>query len=158
MMNIDLCQNLSKSACGYLSCYVSCCKVSKHVTVDLYCICYFKYCQTFSGCNININLNTFNFRISSDDNRHVHHQCLGDRTWHTLQRRHLHPHYSVSILDDTINRQNDGLQAAINRAIAGAFMGVGETAVASNIVSLTHRIQFWDFRKFVIPDITDGKF
>ncbi|XP_064594886.1 activating molecule in BECN1-regulated autophagy protein 1-like [Liolophura sinensis] len=79
-----------------------------------------------------------------------------DRTWHTLQRRHLHPHYGVSILDETINRPNDALQAAINRAIAGAFMGTGEAAVASNIINLTHRIQCWDFSRCVIPDISQA--
>ncbi len=41
-----------------------------------------------------------------------------DHSWHALHRRNLHEHYSVSILDDTINRGDDGLQAAINRAIA----------------------------------------
>ena len=81
-----------------------------------------------------------------------------DRTWTSLQRRHLHPHYAVSILDDTVNRQSDGLQGAINRAIAGAFMGTGEAAVANNIVNLTHRIQRWDFRKCDIPDVSDGEF
>lgn len=69
-----------------------------------------------------------------------------DPNWIRLGHRHLHPHYSISILDETINRQNDFLQAAINRAIAGAFMGVGESAVASNIVNVTHRIQRWDVR------------
>lgn len=39
--------------------------------------------------------------------------------WRQLQRHHLHPHYSSSILDDTINRPNNALQSAINRAIAG---------------------------------------
>lgn len=76
--------------------------------------------------------------------------------WHSLQRHHLHPHYSVSILDDTINRPNDALQTAINRAIAGAFMGRGEPAVANNIINHTHRIQAWDFTKCDIPDISDA--
>ena len=40
---------------------------------------------------------------------------------------------------------------------AGAFMGTGEAAVASNIVSLTHRIQRWDFTNAKVPDITDSK-
>ncbi|KAK3088223.1 hypothetical protein FSP39_016323 [Pinctada imbricata] len=39
-------------------------------------------------------------------------------SWHSLERHHLHPHYSVSILDNTINRPNDPIQMAINRAIA----------------------------------------
>ena len=36
-------------------------------------------------------------------------------------------------------------------------MGTGEAAVASNIVSLTHRIQRWDFSDAKLPDITDSK-
>ncbi|KAK3583922.1 hypothetical protein CHS0354_033705 [Potamilus streckersoni] len=79
-------------------------------------------------------------------------------TWRALQRQYLHPHYSSSILDDTINRPNNAIQSAINRAIAGAFMGTGEgLAVASNIMNQTHRIQCWDFRRCAIPDITDAK-
>lgn len=45
-----------------------------------------------------------------------------EHSWHALQQRHLHPHYSVSILDETINRPNDALQTAINRAIAGLYL------------------------------------
>ncbi|KAJ8315012.1 hypothetical protein KUTeg_007162 [Tegillarca granosa] len=82
---------------------------------------------------------------------------FGANSWHSLQRHHLHPHYAVSILDDTINRPNDALQTAINRAIAGAFMGRGEQAVANNIINQTHRIQMWDFSKCEIPDITDSE-
>ncbi|KAK6170925.1 hypothetical protein SNE40_019206 [Patella caerulea] len=80
-----------------------------------------------------------------------------DESWHSLQQIHLHPHYSSSILDDTINRPNDALQAAINRAIAGAFMGTGENAVANNIVPQSHRIQWWDFRQYEVPDLTNSK-
>ena len=36
-------------------------------------------------------------------------------------------------------------------------MGTGESAVANNIINQTHRIQFWDFTKLDIPDITNGK-
>ena len=42
-----------------------------------------------------------------------------NRSWHSISRRNLHQHYSTSILDDTINRPDDGIHAAINRAIAG---------------------------------------
>ena len=41
------------------------------------------------------------------------------RRWHVSPRLHLHPHYSVSILDDSSH--GNGLQAAINRAIAGRW-------------------------------------
>lgn len=77
--------------------------------------------------------------------------------WRQLHRHHLHPHYSASILDETINRPSNAFQSAINRAIAGAFMGAGESSVASNIMSQTHRIQFWDFTKCNIPDISQSK-
>ena len=39
--------------------------------------------------------------------------------WRMLHRHYLHPHYSSSILDETINRPNNAIQSAINRAIAG---------------------------------------
>jgi hypothetical protein len=48
-----------------------------------------------------------------------HQQAQQGRTWHQLQRRYLHPHYAVGILDETINQPNDSIQSAINRAIAG---------------------------------------
>lgn len=76
--------------------------------------------------------------------------------WHELQRHYLHPHYSRSILDETINRPTTAIQSAINRAIAGALMGTVESAVANNITNQTHRIQFWDFTKLDIPDITNA--
>ncbi|KAL4233103.1 WD domain [Mactra antiquata] len=78
------------------------------------------------------------------------------QSWRTLQRHYLHPHYSTSILDDTINRPNNVMQRAINRAIAGAFMGSGEAAVAYNILNQTHRIQYWDFTRCDIPDISQS--
>ncbi|WAR06908.1 AMRA1-like protein [Mya arenaria] len=69
---------------------------------------------------------------------------------HQRQRHYLHPHYSSSILDETINRPNNAVQSAINRAIAGAFMGSGESAVANNIINHTHRIQAWDFSQCTV--------
>lgn len=51
-------------------------------------------------------------------------QGVGEETsWHSLQQHHLHPHYSVSILDETINRPYT-FQAAINRVIAGRALFV----------------------------------
>ncbi|KAK7107082.1 pneumococcal serine-rich repeat protein-like [Littorina saxatilis] len=81
----------------------------------------------------------------------------GDADWYGLEQRHLHPHYSRSILDDTINRPTDTMQSAINRAIAGVFMSSGEQAVASNIVPGTHRVQRWDFTQCHMPDLTHTK-
>ncbi len=41
--------------------------------------------------------------------------------------------------------------------LAGAFMGTGDSAVASNIVSLTYRIQRWNLTDGSQPDISDSK-
>lgn len=37
-------------------------------------------------------------------------------------------------------------------------MGVGESAVANNIMNETYRIQRWDFNNCEIPDISQGMF
>ncbi|CAC5403128.1 AMBRA1 [Mytilus coruscus] len=56
-----------------------------------------------------------------------------------------------------MNRPHDAVQRAINHTIAGAFMGRGEAAVASNIVNQTYRIQYWDMISNAVPDISDEK-
>lgn len=82
---------------------------------------------------------------------------LQERILQRLRQRQIHQHYvnTTSSSEDALPRPNDTLQAAINRAIAGAFLGRGEIAVATNIINLTHRIQRWDFRKLELPDLTD---
>lgn len=45
-----------------------------------------------------------------------HHQ---DSDWRNLQQLHLHPDYSISILDDTINRPSHTMQHIMSRTIAG---------------------------------------
>ena len=44
--------------------------------------------------------------------------------WRQLQRHYLHPHYSSSIFDETINRPSNAIQSAINRAIAGTKINI----------------------------------
>lgn len=78
------------------------------------------------------------------------------RYYLNLHHAHLHPDYSSSILDDTINRPTDTVQRIMNRTIAGAFLTRDDQAVASNIVPQTHRIQRWDVSKCVVPDITNA--
>lgn len=82
---------------------------------------------------------------------------LQERILQRLRQRQIHQHYvnTTSSSEDSLPRPSDTLQAAINRAIAGAFLGRGEIAVATNIINLTHRIQRWDFRKLELPDLTD---
>ncbi|CAI9736865.1 serine-rich adhesin for platelets-like [Octopus vulgaris] len=80
---------------------------------------------------------------------------LQERILQRLRQRQIHHHYvNTGSLEDASSRPSDTLQAAINRAIAGAFLGRGEIAVATNIINLTHRIQRWDFKKLELPDLT----
>lgn len=41
--------------------------------------------------------------------------------------------------------------------MAGAVIGDGQSAVASNIANITYRLQWWDFTKFDLPEISNGK-
>ena len=64
-----------------------------------------------------------------------------------------HVHTAVVIAGGNENESDTALRTAINRAIAGAFAGNGEGAVAANIVNTTFRLQLWDFNDDVLPDL-----
>ncbi|XP_044606570.1 activating molecule in BECN1-regulated autophagy protein 1 isoform X9 [Equus asinus] len=44
--------------------------------------------------------------------------------------------------------------SSVNRVLAGAVIGDGQSAVASNIANTTYRLQWWDFTKFDLPEIS----
>ncbi|XP_033123838.1 activating molecule in BECN1-regulated autophagy protein 1-like isoform X2 [Anneissia japonica] len=67
----------------------------------------------------------------------------------------LHRHYDVSIFDEEVGRPSRNVHAVVNRAIADAFNIRGETAVANNIKNTTHRLQWWDFTRQELPDISN---
>ena len=67
-----------------------------------------------------------------------------------------HVHTAVVVADGTNGGPQFALRTAINRAIAGAFAGCGEGAVASNIINTTHRLQWWDFSQVKLPDLKNG--
>uniref|UniRef100_A0A8C1VT94 Autophagy/beclin-1 regulator 1b n=1 Tax=Cyprinus carpio TaxID=7962 RepID=A0A8C1VT94_CYPCA len=46
--------------------------------------------------------------------------------------------------------------SSINRVLAGASIGDGQSAVASNIANTTYRLQWWDFTKFDLPEISNA--
>lgn len=66
-----------------------------------------------------------------------------------------HVHTAVVIASQENENSETTLQTAVNRAIAGAFAGSGEGAVASNIIDTTHRLQLWDSSLDECPDIQD---
>ncbi|XP_026563531.1 activating molecule in BECN1-regulated autophagy protein 1 isoform X3 [Pseudonaja textilis] len=45
--------------------------------------------------------------------------------------------------------------SSVNRVLAGAVIGDGQSAVASNIANTTYRLQWWDFTKFDLPEISN---
>ncbi|XP_005104595.1 uncharacterized protein LOC101846902 [Aplysia californica] len=79
------------------------------------------------------------------------------QSWQGLRHVHLHPDYSHSILDDAVNRPRWLSQNLMNNTIAQNFLSREEYAVANNIIPDTHRIQYWDLRKCLVPDISDSK-
>lgn len=66
-----------------------------------------------------------------------------------------HVHTAVVIASQEDEHSEAALQTAVNRAIAGAFAGSGEGAVANNIIDTTHRLQLWDSNCSQYPDIKD---
>lgn len=71
-------------------------------------------------------------------------------------RTFRHVHTAVVVADVTNGGPQFALRTAINRAIAGAFAGCGEGAVASNIINTTHRLQWWDFSRVELPDLKNS--
>lgn len=41
---------------------------------------------------------------------------------------------------------------------SGASIGDGQSAVASNIANTTYRLQWWDFTKFDLPEVSNGTY
>lgn len=46
--------------------------------------------------------------------------------------------------------------SSVNRVLAGAVIGDGQSAVASNIAKTNYRLQWWDFTKFELPEISNA--
>ncbi|XP_046715539.1 activating molecule in BECN1-regulated autophagy protein 1B isoform X2 [Silurus meridionalis] len=96
----------------------------------------------------------------------------GDRTRHRMPRnarmsapslgrfvprRFLLPEY-LPYAGIFHERGQSGLatHSSINRVLAGASIGDGQSAVASNIANTTYRLQWWDFTKFDLPEISNA--
>lgn len=86
-----------------------------------------------------------------------HNEGSGTAIATATARTFRHVHTAVVIANGNEGGPQIALRTAINRAIAGAFAGSGEGAVASNIINTTHRLQRWDFSKCVMPDIKNRK-
>ncbi|KAG5273673.1 hypothetical protein AALO_G00154170 [Alosa alosa] len=95
----------------------------------------------------------------------------GDRTRHRMPRntrmsapslgrfvprRFLFPEYLPYGIFHERSQGGVATHSSINRVLAGASIGDGQSAVASNIASTTYRLQWWDFTKFDLPEISNG--
>ncbi|KAL2093427.1 hypothetical protein ACEWY4_010739 [Coilia grayii] len=95
----------------------------------------------------------------------------GDRTRHRMPRnsrmsapslgrfvprRFLFPEYLPYGIFHDRSQGGVATHSSINRVLAGASIGDGQSAVASNIASTTYRLQWWDFTKFDLPEISNG--
>ncbi|XP_065068417.1 activating molecule in BECN1-regulated autophagy protein 1A-like isoform X1 [Rhopilema esculentum] len=67
-----------------------------------------------------------------------------------------HVHTAVVVAGGLAEESEEALRTAINRAIAGAFAGNGEGAVASNIANSTYRLQLWNLVDAGIPLLTEA--
>ena len=85
-------------------------------------------------------------------------QSSGTAVATATARTFRHVHTAVVVADGTNGGPQFALRTAINRAIAGAFAGCGEGAVASNIINTTHRLQWWDFDRATLPSLESSKF
>uniref|UniRef100_A0A673J6Y5 Activating molecule in BECN1-regulated autophagy protein 1-like n=1 Tax=Sinocyclocheilus rhinocerous TaxID=307959 RepID=A0A673J6Y5_9TELE len=111
-------------------------------------------------------------RLRTLSNSQADSQEPGDRTRHRMPRnarmsapslgrfvprRFLLPEY-LPYAGLFHERGQSGLatHSSINRVLAGASIGDGQSAVASNIANTTYRLQWWDFTKFDLPEISNA--
>nr|XP_023672907.1 activating molecule in BECN1-regulated autophagy protein 1 isoform X1 [Paramormyrops kingsleyae]XP_023672908.1 activating molecule in BECN1-regulated autophagy protein 1 isoform X1 [Paramormyrops kingsleyae] len=74
-----------------------------------------------------------------------------------VPRRFLLPEY-LPYAGIFHERGQSGLatHTSVNRVLAGAVIGDGQSAVASNIANTTYRLQWWDFTHFDLPEISNA--
>ncbi|RVE72134.1 hypothetical protein OJAV_G00058810 [Oryzias javanicus] len=75
-----------------------------------------------------------------------------------VPRRFLLPEYLpyAGIFHEGRGQPGLATHSSVNRVLAGASIGDGQSAVASNIANTTYRLQWWDFTKFDLPEISNA--
>nr|XP_046205677.1 activating molecule in BECN1-regulated autophagy protein 1-like isoform X3 [Oncorhynchus gorbuscha] len=73
-------------------------------------------------------------------------------------RRFLLPEYLpyAGIFHHERGQPGLATHSSVNRVLAGAVIGDGQSAVASNIANTTYRLQWWDFTKYNLPEISNS--
>ncbi|CDQ90398.1 unnamed protein product [Oncorhynchus mykiss] len=74
-----------------------------------------------------------------------------------VPRRFLLPEYLpyAGIFHHERGQPGLATHSSVNRVLAGAVIGDGQSAVASNIANTTYRLQWWDFTKYNLPEISN---
>uniref|UniRef100_A0A673X454 Autophagy/beclin-1 regulator 1a n=1 Tax=Salmo trutta TaxID=8032 RepID=A0A673X454_SALTR len=75
-----------------------------------------------------------------------------------VPRRFLLPEYlpHPGIFHHERGQPGLATHSSVNRVLAGAVIGDGQSAVASNIANTTYRLQWWDFTKYDLPEISNS--
>ncbi|XP_038825244.1 activating molecule in BECN1-regulated autophagy protein 1-like isoform X2 [Salvelinus namaycush] len=75
-----------------------------------------------------------------------------------VPRRFLLPEYLpyAGIFHHERGQPGLATHSSVNRILAGAVIGDGQSAVASNIANTTYRLQWWDFTKYDLPEISNS--
>ncbi|XP_035591107.1 muscarinic acetylcholine receptor M4-like isoform X8 [Oncorhynchus keta] len=75
-----------------------------------------------------------------------------------VPRRFLLPEYLpyAGIFHHERGQPGLATHSSVNRVLAGAVIGDGQSAVASNIANTTYRLQWWDFTKYNLPEISNS--
>ncbi|KAM9423106.1 muscarinic acetylcholine receptor M5-like isoform 9-T13 [Salvelinus alpinus] len=75
-----------------------------------------------------------------------------------VPRRFLLPEYLpyAGIFHHERGQPGLATHSSVNRVLAGAVIGDGQSAVASNIANTTYRLQWWDFTKYDLPEISNS--
>ncbi|KAL1007029.1 hypothetical protein UPYG_G00080940 [Umbra pygmaea] len=75
-----------------------------------------------------------------------------------VPRRFLLPEYLpyAGIFHHERGQSGLATHSSVNRVLASAVIGDGQSAVASNIANTTYRLQWWDLTKFDLPEISNS--
>uniref|UniRef100_A0AAR2LHR8 Autophagy/beclin-1 regulator 1b n=1 Tax=Pygocentrus nattereri TaxID=42514 RepID=A0AAR2LHR8_PYGNA len=110
--------------------------------------------------NIDTEVDFEEFESGGDRNRHRaprNARMSAPSLGRFVPRRFLLPEY-LPYAGIFHERGQPGLatHSSVNRVLAGAVIGDGQSAVASNIANTTYRLQWWDFTKFDLPEISNA--
>ncbi|XP_024295642.1 activating molecule in BECN1-regulated autophagy protein 1 isoform X9 [Oncorhynchus tshawytscha] len=113
------------------------------------------------GSNPSVENNEVDFEANGDRARHRaprNARMSAPSLGRFVPRRFLLPEYLpyAGIFHHERGQPGLATHSSVNRVLAGAVIGDGQSAVASNIANTTYRLQWWDFTKYNLPEISNS--